>query len=148
MKGRAWPSHYRSSAAGAEETAARVRELGGDAMTVQGDVAVWDDVVRIAEEAFAHFGRLDVLVNNVGDMAASQMSWRELSAESVDHTIALDIKGTLLMTHEVGRRMLDDQRSGDRQHRVPGRGRGKPTRPAVRVPVALLLQPRRTLALR
>ena len=53
-----------------------------------------------------------MLVNNVGDMAATQMSWRELTPESVDHTIALDIKGTLLMTHEVGRRMLDDQQSG------------------------------------
>ena len=104
--------HYRSSAAGAEETAALVRELGGDAMTVQGDVAVWDDVARVAEEAFARFGRIDVLVNNVGDMAATQMSWRELTPESVDHTLELDIKGTLLMTHEVGRRMLDDQGSG------------------------------------
>ena len=36
--------HYRSSAAGAEETAELVRSLGGGAMTVQGDVAVWDDV--------------------------------------------------------------------------------------------------------
>jgi 3-oxoacyl-[acyl-carrier protein] reductase len=45
-------------------------------------------------------------------MAATQMSWRELTPESVDHTISLDIKGTLLMTHEVGRRMLDDQKSG------------------------------------
>ena len=42
--------HYRSSEAGAEETAALVRELGGDAMTVQGDIAVWDDVARVAEE--------------------------------------------------------------------------------------------------
>ncbi len=104
--------HYRSSEAGAEETAELVRSLGGDAMTVQGDVAVWDDVRRVAEEVVARFGRIDVLVNNVGDMAAGQMSWRELTPESVDHTLELDIKGTLAMTHEVGRRMLDDQQSG------------------------------------
>ncbi len=104
--------HYRGSKAGADETAALVRELGGDAITVQGDIAVWEDVRRIADEVVAHFGRVDVLVNNVGDMAASQMSWRELTPESVDHTLDLDIKGTLFMTHEVGRRMLDDQQSG------------------------------------
>ena len=91
---------------------ALVRELGCDAISVQGDIAVWEDVRRISEEAVGHFGRIDVLVNNVGDMAASQMSWRELTPESVDHTLDLDIKGTLFMTHEVGRRMLDDQRSG------------------------------------
>jgi len=63
-------------------------------------------------EAVGHFGRVDVLINNVGDMAAHQMSWRELTPESIDHTLAVDIKGTMLMTHEFGRRMLDDQQSG------------------------------------
>jgi NAD(P)-dependent dehydrogenase (short-subunit alcohol dehydrogenase family) len=104
--------HYRSSAAGAEETADRVRALGGEAVTVHGDIAKPQDVTRIAAEVVAAFGTIDVLVNNVGDMAAAQMSWRELTPESVDHTLALDIKGTLLMTHEIGRRMLDDQQSG------------------------------------
>ena len=66
----------------------------------------------MATEVVGAFGRIDVLVNNVGDMAASQMSWRELTPESLDHTLKLDIKGTLLMTHEFGRRMLDDQQSG------------------------------------
>ena len=51
-------------------------------MTVQGDVAVWDDVARVAEDVVGHFGRIDVLVNNVGDMAATQMSWRELTPEA------------------------------------------------------------------
>ena len=104
--------HYRSSDAGARETAERLRGLGRDAITVQADIAVWDDVQRLAREVVSHFGRIDVLVNNVGDMAATQMSWRELTPESVDHTLELDIKGTLLMTHEIGRRMLDDQQSG------------------------------------
>jgi 3-oxoacyl-[acyl-carrier protein] reductase len=104
--------HYRSSARGAEATAMRVRELGRRAETVQGDIALWEDVQRMAEESVARFGRVDVLVNNVGDMAAHQMSWRELTPESIDHTLAVDVKGTMLMTHEFGRRMLDDQQSG------------------------------------
>lgn len=104
--------HYRSSAAGAEETAERVRALGRRAETVQGDIAKWEDVQRMGAEAVGHFGRVDVLINNVGDMAAHQMSWRELTPESIDHTLAVDIKGTMLMTHEFGRRMLDDQQSG------------------------------------
>ena len=104
--------HYRSSDAGARETAERLRGLGREAITVQADIAVWDDVQRLAREVVDHFGRIDVLVNNVGDMAATQMSWRELTPESLDHTLELDVKGTLLMTHEIGRRMLDDQQSG------------------------------------
>ena len=104
--------HYRSSAAGAEETAERIRALGRQAVTVQADISVADDVARMAQEVIGAFGRLDVLVNNVGDMAAHQMSWRDMTAESIDHTLTLDIKGTMLMTHEFGRRMLDDQQSG------------------------------------
>lgn len=104
--------HYRGSAGGAEQTAERIRALGRDAATVQADIGEWDDVRRLAGEVVARFGRIDVLVNNVGDMAAEQMSWRELTPEGVDHTLAVDIRGTLAMTHEIGRRMLDDQRSG------------------------------------
>ncbi|MDX3520492.1 SDR family NAD(P)-dependent oxidoreductase [Streptomyces scabiei] len=98
--------HYRSSATGAEKTAARIREVGGEAFTVQADIAVHADVMRMAEEVFGRFGGLDVLVNNVGDVAGDQMSWRELTEESIDHVLAVDIKGTMLCVHEFGSRMM------------------------------------------
>ena len=104
--------HYRRSRDGAEQTAQAVRDAGREAATVQGDIADWNDVQRMAAEVVDRFGRVDVLVNNVGDMAAHQMSWRELDPASIDHTLAVDVKGTMLMTHEFGRRMLDDQQSG------------------------------------
>ena len=81
-------------------------------MTVQADISEAADVARAAQEVVDHFGRVDVLINNVGDMAVHQMSWRELTPESIDHSLSVDIKGTMLMTHEFGRRMLDDQQSG------------------------------------
>jgi NAD(P)-dependent dehydrogenase (short-subunit alcohol dehydrogenase family) len=99
--------HYRSSAAGAERTAERVRAAGSEALIVQGDITSWDDIKRMAEWAFSEIGGVDVLVNNVGDMAAGQNSWREITEESIDHVLAVDIKGTLLMVHEFGQRMLE-----------------------------------------
>ena len=99
--------HYRSSAAGAERTADRVRAAGSEALIVQGDITSWDDIKRMAEWAFSEVGGVDVLVNNVGDMAAGQNSWREITEESIDHVLAVDIKGTLLMVHEFGQRMLE-----------------------------------------
>ena len=99
--------HYRSSLAGAEKTVARVEELGRKAVLVQADIGSGEQVARLADEAFAAFGRLDVAVHNVGDVAREQMSWRELTEESVDHVLAVDLKGTLLCTHEIGSRMLD-----------------------------------------
>lgn len=99
--------HYRSSAAGAEETADKIRRLGRKAMLVKGDIAEHADVVRIAETGFREFGGIDILVNNVGDMAVDQKSWREFDPKAIEHTLKVDIMGTMFMTHEVGLRMLD-----------------------------------------
>ena len=104
--------HYRSSLDGARSMASRIEAAGRRAITVQADISDAEDVARAAQEVVDHFGRVDVLINNVGDMAVHQMSWRELTPESIDHTLSVDIKGTMLMTHEFGRRMLDDQQSG------------------------------------
>ncbi|TMR38236.1 SDR family oxidoreductase [Nonomuraea zeae] len=99
--------HYNTSAAGAGRTVARIEELGGEAVTVQADISRHDDIRRMAEEVFARFGGLDVLVNNVGDVAPEQMSWRDLTEESIDRVLAVDVKGTMLCTHELGSRMLE-----------------------------------------
>jgi 3-oxoacyl-[acyl-carrier protein] reductase len=90
--------HYRSSEAGARETAARVEALGAASQLVQGDISKWDDIKRMVAEA----GDVDVLVNNVGDMASEQNSWEELTEATIDHVLGVDIKGTMLMVHEFG----------------------------------------------
>jgi NAD(P)-dependent dehydrogenase (short-subunit alcohol dehydrogenase family) len=61
----------------------------------------------MATAVFERFGGLDVLVNNVGDVAPEQMSWRDLNEASIDRVLAVDVKGTMLCTHEIGLRMLD-----------------------------------------
>ena len=99
--------HYRSSADGAERTAERVREIGAEALVVQGDITSWDDIQRMAAWAFEEGGGVDVLVNNVGDMASGQASWKEVTEEAIDHVLAVDIKGTMLMVHEFGQRMVE-----------------------------------------
>ena len=99
--------HYNSSASGAEEVATGVRALGRKALVVQADISKLADVQRITNAAFSEFGRVDVLVNNVGDMALEQTSWRQMDEKAVDHMLAVDIKGTMFMIHEVGSRMME-----------------------------------------
>jgi 3-oxoacyl-[acyl-carrier protein] reductase len=99
--------HYNQSAGPAEALA---EELGGFA--VQADVTKWEDVKRLADEVTERTGGLDILVNNVGDVAPEQASWRELREDLVDRVIAVDVKGTLFMCHELGQRMLDSGRGG------------------------------------
>jgi NAD(P)-dependent dehydrogenase (short-subunit alcohol dehydrogenase family) len=61
----------------------------------------------VRQQAFDDLGEVDAVINNVGDVAREQMSWRDLTEESVDHVLAVDIKGTMACTHEFGARMLD-----------------------------------------
>lgn len=98
--------HYNRSAAGAEETAATIRQSGRRALVVKGDIASLADVRRMTERAFAELGHVDVLVNNVGDMAIDQKSWREFDEKVITHTLDVDIKGTMYVIHEVGLRMM------------------------------------------
>lgn len=104
--------HYYSSQAGAEATAAQIREGGSEASVFQADISSWGAVAQMAEAVYAEFGGLDVLVNNVGDVATEQMSWRDVTQELVDRVIDVDIKGTLYMIHEFGSRMLEQDDGG------------------------------------
>lgn len=99
--------HYNRSKEGADATASRVRGLGAEAAVFQADISSWDAVKAMANQVFEEFGRLDVLVNNVGDVASEQMSWRDVTQETIDRVLDVDVKGTLYMLHEFGSRMLD-----------------------------------------
>jgi 3-oxoacyl-[acyl-carrier protein] reductase len=99
--------HYNRSREGAEDTAKRIEQAGSEAALVQADITSWDEIRALADAAFSAFGGLDVAVNNVGDVARDQMSWRDITEESIDHVLAVDVKGTLLCTQEFGSRMVD-----------------------------------------
>src|SRR3954449_11452896 len=58
--------HYASSAGGAEDTAAQIRNIGRRAIVVQGNLAIVADCNRVVDEAVAALGGLDILVNNGG----------------------------------------------------------------------------------
>lgn len=65
-----------------DETAARVREMGRQALPVPTDVTDTDQVRALIEGADNHFGRIDILVNNAGGVSPkafvdqSERSWR------------------------------------------------------------------------
>ena len=67
------------------ETVAEIEAGGGRAHAIQGDVTDSADRRRMVEEAHAHFGRLDVLVNNAG--TADYVTIAEMSPEICDRTV-------------------------------------------------------------
>ena len=76
--------NYRSGAEAAQETVEQLRELGVEAIAVQGDVADLEQMKAAAASAIEAFGQLDVVVNNAGiskDVLISSMQtedWRSV----------------------------------------------------------------------
>jgi 3-oxoacyl-[acyl-carrier protein] reductase len=90
--------NYASSKAGAERVVAEIKDKGGKAIAVQGDVAKSADVQRLFEETRKAFGSLDVLVNNAG---VFQFEPLEAATESEFHRqFNTNVLGLILVTQE------------------------------------------------
>jgi 3-oxoacyl-[acyl-carrier protein] reductase len=92
--------HYNSSRAEADGVAAAVRAAGGEAALVQGDVTDPAAVKRIAAEALAAFGRIDVLINNAGHMVARSLI-SEAPDDLFDHIVKLNAWSVVAMCREI-----------------------------------------------
>lgn len=62
--------HYHKSAQAAEDLAARIRGAGGSASAVGADLSTQEGAQRLAAFVSSLWDRLDVLVNNTGDLVA------------------------------------------------------------------------------
>jgi 3-oxoacyl-[acyl-carrier protein] reductase len=58
--------HYRQSAEGAEETAQRVRDAGGEVECFSADISDGGQAEGLVQRVIERFGRIDGLVNNAG----------------------------------------------------------------------------------
>ena len=77
-----------------EATAKKIRDDGGEVVTLIGDITEEEPAYQLIESAIAHFGQIDILVNNVGGSRNSKI-W-EMPVEDWDYTIKLNLRGTFL----------------------------------------------------
>jgi 3-oxoacyl-[acyl-carrier protein] reductase len=89
----------------AEETVARIKEKGGDAIAIQGDVSKEADAKRMVEMTLDHYGKLDILDNNVGIFLERDII--DMSEEEWDHMMAVNVKGILLVSKYAIRAMMN-----------------------------------------
>lgn len=91
------------------DTVSHIKNLGGDAIAVHGDVTNLADCERLVATASETFGTVDVLVNNSG-ITRDNLILR-MKEEDFDQVIAVNLKGTWNMSKAVARTMTK-QRSG------------------------------------
>jgi NAD(P)-dependent dehydrogenase (short-subunit alcohol dehydrogenase family) len=88
-----------------KELDAAVKELGGNAVAVQGDVAKPADLDRLYEIVKAKKGRIDVLYANAGVGEFASVS--EVTEEHFDKIFDINVKGTLFTVRKALPLMAD-----------------------------------------
>ena len=81
---------------GLERTVAAIVAPGGTALAVAGDLTEEEPARRLIDAAVDRFGRVDILVNNVGGSRNAKI-W-EMKAEDWDFVLRLNLRPTFLCT--------------------------------------------------
>ena len=84
------------SADALEAVAAGLREFGAQALAIPADVTQQDQVESLIEQTVKHFGRLDVLVNNVGRSARAAVL--DVTPEDFQNLFDLNFLGAVRCT--------------------------------------------------
>jgi NAD(P)-dependent dehydrogenase (short-subunit alcohol dehydrogenase family) len=87
-----------------EAVAADLRALGKRAIGIPCHVGHWEQLDRLAEDAWAAFGRIDILVNNAG-MSPLAPSSVETTEALFDKVVDVNFKGPFRLTSLIGSRM-------------------------------------------
>lgn len=86
--------NYVKDKASANSTVEEIKKLGREALAIQADVAIEDDVKRMIEKSVKHFGAIDVLVNNAGIVFDTPIL--EKTVEQWERTLRVNLIGTFL----------------------------------------------------
>lgn len=83
----------------AEAVCGLIDEAGGEAIAIEADVSVEDDVARMVRSTRDAFGGIDILVNNAG--IAHTAPIQDIPVATWDRLIAVHLRGTFLTTRLV-----------------------------------------------
>jgi gluconate 5-dehydrogenase len=83
---------------------AEIEALGRRALPLELDVRDYDSIQRMAEAAYAHYGKLDILVNNAGcnvRKPAVDVTWDEWNL-----VLDTNLRGTFFVAQAVGKKLI------------------------------------------
>lgn len=96
--------------AGLAGTAEEATALGRKATTFHADIEDKASIAALFDRLDAEFGRIDILVNNVG--TGARFYPEDLPVEDFEHVLRVGVIGSFLCAQEAGRRMIAAGRGG------------------------------------
>ena len=104
QQGYAVAVNYSANSLAADEVVRQIRAAGGQAITVQADVASEREVVAMFEKVDAKLGRLTALVNNAG-VVDKTSRLDHVTLARLQRLFAINVFGSFLCAREAVRRM-------------------------------------------
>lgn len=99
--------NFRSNEGAAIETREMVEAANSEAIIVQGNIAYQEDNQRLVQQTLDQFGCLDLLVNNAGMAPRQRIDMLQVSEESYDEVLNVNLKGPFFLTQLVAKKMID-----------------------------------------
>ena len=98
--------YYSANAGDTTLVEEKLKEMNADYLIIESDISVEGNVKSIYDQAIAKYGRVDILVNNAAtDDETGLDTIEKITPNVIDDTFAVNVRGSLLMTHEfIGRR--------------------------------------------
>lgn len=90
----------------AEETLAGLRQRGAGAAFAEGDIADLAGHAALIEAAWSAFGGIECLFNNAGITSRVRGDMLDLTPESYDAVMGINLRGPFFLTQQVARRMV------------------------------------------
>jgi len=98
--------NYAGGKDAALQVADNIKQQGGDAIALQADVSKSSEVKALFDAAIAHYGRIDVLVNNAGIMITKLI--KDTSDEDFTRQFDINVRGTFNTMREAATRLADN----------------------------------------
>lgn len=93
-----------------KRTSKEIRKIGRKSIAVAADISKADQISKLFERIDKEFGRLDILVNNVGFAIIEHPE--DLSLSDWNSVIALNLTGSFLCCQAAARRMIKNKKGG------------------------------------
>jgi 3-oxoacyl-[acyl-carrier protein] reductase len=97
--------NYASGKDAADQAVEQIINDGGDAIALQADVSKAKDVEKLFDAAIAHYGKIDVLVNNAGIMITKLI--KDTTDEDFTRQFDINVRGTFNTMREAATRLAD-----------------------------------------
>ena len=95
------------------EYESELKSYDADSFYLQGDISNAEDRENIINTVYERFGHLDFLINNAGVAPLQRCDILEMSEESMQRLLDINLKGTFFLTQLAARRMIEERKAGN-----------------------------------